>query len=294
MNCKDFRELIDSYLSDELLTETNHDVLRHLEDCADCRNLIETRRKIRRQLKSAVGNSAAYQISENFSHRLKTNLQYNFLEEPQMQTGVSWFNLKSFAAVSAGLIIVFITGFFFLRNMSPADRSPETSDFYTVAALPADHPVNIAAGDHEFCAIRHKLKEAPIALEKASVQYEDLDKTVLKSLRTVLGGCKLVMAHSCKYKGTRFAHVVLQNDNEIISVLLTDLKDSDKLNNAKIVNYRTEKYKISRFDVKQKAAYVVSRLDQPTNIKIAETLYTPLQDQLIRKNVVQSALLLAQ
>ena len=35
MRCEDFREIADSFLSDELLVETNHEVVRHLEDCED-------------------------------------------------------------------------------------------------------------------------------------------------------------------------------------------------------------------------------------------------------------------
>jgi putative zinc finger protein len=47
MNCRDVRELADSFLSEELLTETNHDILRHVESCVSCRNEIATRRQLR-------------------------------------------------------------------------------------------------------------------------------------------------------------------------------------------------------------------------------------------------------
>ena len=37
MTCRDVREAADSFLCDELLTETNHDILQHLDTCPSCR-----------------------------------------------------------------------------------------------------------------------------------------------------------------------------------------------------------------------------------------------------------------
>ena len=37
MECRDVREMADSFLGEELLTETNHEILRHLETCPVCR-----------------------------------------------------------------------------------------------------------------------------------------------------------------------------------------------------------------------------------------------------------------
>ena len=68
MNCRDFRDIADSYLSDELLTETNHDMIRHMESCSGCRDLIGARREIRSRLKSAVIGASEYQLDANFDH----------------------------------------------------------------------------------------------------------------------------------------------------------------------------------------------------------------------------------
>ena len=47
MNCRDVREVADSFLGEELLTETNHEILRHLENCPTCRTEIDARRRLR-------------------------------------------------------------------------------------------------------------------------------------------------------------------------------------------------------------------------------------------------------
>ena len=44
MNCRDVREVADSFLIEELLTETNHDILRHLDTCPFCCTEIDARR----------------------------------------------------------------------------------------------------------------------------------------------------------------------------------------------------------------------------------------------------------
>ncbi len=46
--------MMDSYLGDELLVETNHEVLRHLENCPACRNELAARRGLLAQMRSAV------------------------------------------------------------------------------------------------------------------------------------------------------------------------------------------------------------------------------------------------
>ena len=69
MNCTEFREVVDSYLSDELLTETNHSMMRHVENCSDCQALVYARKKIRSRLKFAVRSAEEYKLPEGFDHR---------------------------------------------------------------------------------------------------------------------------------------------------------------------------------------------------------------------------------
>ena len=53
MQCRELREIADSYLAEELLVETNHDVLRHLEGCPACREELGARWQLRATLKEA-------------------------------------------------------------------------------------------------------------------------------------------------------------------------------------------------------------------------------------------------
>ena len=42
-DCDKTRKYLDSYISNELLVETNHEVLRHLESCPACSAELDTR-----------------------------------------------------------------------------------------------------------------------------------------------------------------------------------------------------------------------------------------------------------
>src|SRR5688572_16386699 len=74
MQCREFREVADSYLSDELLVETNHDMITHLEACADCRRELGARRELRATLRTAFTKAEELRIDDRFSERLGRRL----------------------------------------------------------------------------------------------------------------------------------------------------------------------------------------------------------------------------
>jgi len=87
MQCSDFYKIADSYLGDELLIETNHEVISHLEACPACRRELAARRELRVQLRAAFANSAALQPSPAFTNRLHMQLRAKALHET---TTVTW------------------------------------------------------------------------------------------------------------------------------------------------------------------------------------------------------------
>ncbi|NNE97845.1 MAG: zf-HC2 domain-containing protein [Pyrinomonadaceae bacterium] len=274
MKCRDFHELIDSYLSDELLTETNHNVLRHLEDCVDCRNVIEARRAVRTRLKAAVSSSAKYGISESFSRTLESQLKESVVQTAK--TGnAPWFGRNNWIALAAGLILTFTVGFFLLNSDGTGMDDVADRGDYSVKSLSSENIVNIASGDHEHCAIRHRLDEAPITLVEASADYNGIESVVAEPLKAVLSDYRLVEAHACKYLDTRFAHLVLANEGGRVSVLITDLKDGK--DGREVENFSTKKYQIARFNTRKRSVFVISDLDREQNSKAAEALFVPIR-----------------
>ena len=54
LDCQQERELMDSYLSEELSVETNHDVLRHVAQCRACAAELKRRQRLRALLSQTL------------------------------------------------------------------------------------------------------------------------------------------------------------------------------------------------------------------------------------------------
>jgi hypothetical protein len=74
MECRDVREMADSFLARELVTETNHEILRHLDVCPVCRADVAGRRALRDGLRRAFQNARELGPTAEFTTRLRTTL----------------------------------------------------------------------------------------------------------------------------------------------------------------------------------------------------------------------------
>ncbi|MEP6923426.1 MAG: hypothetical protein ABI954_03090 [Pyrinomonadaceae bacterium] len=293
MRCQELREIMDSYLSDELLVETNHEVLRHLEDCAVCRGELAARRNLRTRLLSAVKNAPDSQISQTFETKLRTKLRSQVLRPPfweRLRRG-AFGNPMVWATAAAGLLIgIFFGAFWLINSNKPVQVAvnsnreriqpqnfPDSESTETRAVRAAWMEMSRqAAGDHENCAIKFNLAQAPITLAEAAEKYgrfnRDLEKAVLKPLREAFGDkIKLVEAHSCVFEKRRFAHVVLKQKNKTISVLVTD-SDLKTENDETIICESSDKMRVACFRTTHHAIFVVSDLPETENLMIARMI----------------------
>jgi len=282
MKCQDFHEIIDSYLCDELLTETNHEVLRHLEVCANCRGVIENRRILRAHLKSAVKYSPQFQISDIFYNRLRAQLQQSAVvaERPK---NVFWMNRNSWMAMAASIIFAVGLGFWIFQSQPAPIYSTENgliNDEKAQNAVLAD----FAVGDHQNCAVKYNLVDDPVEIDLASANYADLRQAVLTPLENAAEKYEFLESHTCRFAGHNFTHIVFRHRNKTVSVLLTDLQNYPSLKNSEIVKIVSNGYQIARFDVKDKAVFVVSDLPEQENLTTAEILKTPMKQKFSAKN----------
>src|SRR5215470_4861143 len=58
-SCEKYRRYFDAYLDNELLVETNQDVLQHLGSCTECSRMLEGRARVKQALRSAVNTEDA-------------------------------------------------------------------------------------------------------------------------------------------------------------------------------------------------------------------------------------------
>src|SRR5258705_11729737 len=74
MQCREFRDIADSYLGNELIVETNHEVLSHLGHCSEGRCELAARRELRSQRREAFIKAPENQMAEEFGQRLSARL----------------------------------------------------------------------------------------------------------------------------------------------------------------------------------------------------------------------------
>jgi hypothetical protein len=205
MNCRDVREVADSFLCDELLTETNHEILRHLETCPSCRGDIEGRRRLRGALQAAFDGAPDLQPRPEFRSELRARLLEAAAEEhsrPRFSRG--WLALAATLVLAAGLVVTLMVPEIF-------DRGPE---------LASD-----AMSDHRNCALKFRLVRRPIPLEEAAQQFDAAYRVLVTSppddVATPIGAAHVLERHSCQYDERRFGHVVMKYRGRVVSLLLT-------------------------------------------------------------------------
>ena len=106
MDCRTVRNIADSFLSEQLLVETNHEVLRHLETCAACRAELDARRAIRERLRGAFAQSSHLEMRPEFVAEITRSLK------AATETTVSRRSLlRSWWTAAAGVLLAAAGGF---------------------------------------------------------------------------------------------------------------------------------------------------------------------------------------
>ena len=229
MRCEDFREIADSFLSGELLVETNHEVVRHQENCESCRKELETQKMFRAKLRNAVISAPDVRISPTFAAHLRSELKKDFVkEEVQIGFWQSLFSLKILTTAAALLFVTFAIGIVFLKGDSkdaPVLQTKSVAD----ESVPDENLSAMwqkisaqAIGDHQHCGLdkmdfwqKNKDKETP---KKIDFRENILQKAAFDSSEPM----QLLHVHDCIYEDRTFTHAVIQIGNRNVSVLLTE------------------------------------------------------------------------
>ena len=277
MSCREFRELIDSYLAEELLVETNHEMIRHLEGCAACRVELDDRRRLRSRLKSAFTGAADLQPPPDFAAAIASRLR-NVARPP---VSGRW-RISGWWALAAGLALaVTIAGSGGLRRAASERLTGLWTNNVTQAMWQLARE---AAGDHRDCALHFRLDEKPIPLEEAAVRYDSAYHGLREAVRSTRADrgdvpIDIVEDHSCVYKGRRFAHIVLRYRGQLVSVLVTKRNDQSEASRGATASTPTiaslhgvEGFEAATFSAPRHVVFVVSALDRHDTVAIARTI----------------------
>lgn len=201
MECREVRQLAEAFVSEQLLVETTHAIVAHLDRCPGCRAEVADLRRLRMAGRTAFVHAPGLAPRPEFLSSLTARLQ----SEATKTRPSRW---TTWLGVAAGLALAVGLGF------SAREWSLNLSTL-----------LHAAIGDHRFCALDFKLAEQPITLEEAARRFGPLNRRLdrIEPSTTILSGgpLRILERHSCVYEGRRFAHIVLQYQGQAVSLLVT-------------------------------------------------------------------------
>lgn len=259
MNCNEFREIADSYLSDELAVETNHEIIRHLEYCAVCRDALAARREIRGRLRQSLKNAPEFQINPAFATRLSADLK------AEVTRGKFRLDWRIFVPVMAGLLIVASIAFGLLYRQNSTEESAKK---YLLELSQK------AIGDHRHCALKK------LAVWEANAGKISAEKAAFV-MPLQAGNTEILEAHDCIFEDKRFTHYILRRGEKVVSVMKTTSKfapAANKNNNDSIICEKADGLQMASFQNSGEMIFVISDLTETENLNLARTLSNSLSN----------------
>jgi anti-sigma factor RsiW len=207
MTCRDFRRMVDAFVSQHTTTATNPELLRHLGACPACRAELNERRRVRSALRAAFHDAADLEAAPDFAARLRDHVREQGESDRERGRAAS---RRSWMAVAACLVLAIgATGVVMRHQADPLAN-----------ALAQD-----AIGDHRNCALKYRAVKMSVPLPEASTTVDSAYRVLISAppneIATPGGLVRVVDRHACAYDSRRFGHVIMQYRGHVVSLLLT-------------------------------------------------------------------------
>jgi len=288
--CDKVRKYFDSYISNELLVETNHEVLRHVERCPECAAEIETRSRLRGRLKAAVeAQSVPSELQARIRERLRSGRPENRFQFSWLTAGwPRWAGAMAAAlVVSGGLWMNYAPE----RLPSLNDRPAQNSYIQKISANLAS-VLKVGLGDHIHCSVFRKYRKESPPVEQLEAELGPDYKGLLPVMQSAAPeGYRVMMAHECKYAGRKFIHLTFEKNGSLLSLVVARKESGESLDRlspaaeavgTRIYQSAAGRYQVAGFEAGNFFAYVVSDLRSKANLQIAQNAAPEVRDLLMK------------
>lgn len=277
-HCRRIRSYLDSYLNNELMVETNHEVLTHLEACKACSRSLEDRARLKAQLKRAVMQEyAPVALRERIASDLRRSRGFSF-------------NRVSLALAAAAAVLVIAAVTFFTWG------PPKNQLSLQAKVAPADvtgQILKIGFDDHVFCAIDHNLANKQFTPEQMAEhlgpQYAGLVALVKERMPR---DYTVAVGHRCHYQGREFVHFIMRNQSDVVSLVITRKngeafpKDGvaaiAQAAGSPIYKAAWANQQVAGLETRDHLVFVISNGTSDANLQIAASLAPSVRDLLAR------------
>ena len=266
-DCQSIQELLDPYLDNELLVETDQSVMSHLSFCQNCTAESERRIEFRRLLKAALADEAERHGEEFNRKRVQIALDR---ERRRITVKIRW------AVLAASLIVTLGMGLAYWRIRSAS--TPQNS--YAVSTPTSQPPVSIAAVDrdavenHQVCALSYPSNwtfDQQRVARNLTPRFAPLVNAVGRNHAPY----ELVEGHVCSYQEKYYAHLIFRGNGHTVSVFIDrdDTGINPKSSHPDEIDQATYKaYQVARIDTEHRHIFVVSDLPSVENLALANQL----------------------
>ncbi len=274
MQCRDFREISEAYLSDELLVETNLQVFRHMENCQSCRSDFAARRALRMKVRSAVVDSPEFAMSDEFARDLAIRLR---------DTAVSnsgWRGIFAMPRILVPAFAALVIAVFAGLVAYQYNPTSTTSDLANIKIGLTSYLTEVsfkAIGNHEHCAL-DKMEVWESGNLPVSEDGTEMANKVIGPLRASFSeNVEILHSHDCIYEGRRFSHVIVRRYGRTLSVFFDRSNEPRHLAaeegvNESIICNKENGMQVASFRVNGFAVFVVSDMPESENLEIARSL----------------------
>jgi hypothetical protein len=266
-HCKKIRSYLDSYLNNELMVETNHEVLNHLDHCQSCSQALADRARIKSLLRNAV---LLDEPPAGLRHRIQRDIR-------KSGAPVQWAH---WALVAAAAAVLFVAALGVVRFVNSRESGLQVDQ---ATAEQAASVLMVGLNDHIFCAIDHNIASRRFTPEEMSQKMGPEFAGLVNLVEDKAPGeYEVVVGHRCRFSGREFVHLILRNPKTIISLVITRkngesfvanrLSSVAQASGVPLYDNRMQNFEVTGFETKDYLAFVVSNLAKEENLQIASSL----------------------
>ncbi len=289
MDCRKYKDTIDSFLCGETLVESNLEMIRHAEHCPECRNEMAARRNLRLQMQRVVGQE---KMSADAHERLRARLRQEISPAPQpmINVGPNW--RARFAGLFSGrmpllasLTLLLLVGLSWW--LTRTNNSSNSSSVQAAVLSPA--VFEQAAREHELCAHFYADADEPKAMAASAVEYDAAYAGLDQVAKLKTQGMQLRAAHKCALVGRNFAHLLFSRGSELISFMVTE-RDATAMRDGLVPHNDGKQTPLqhdqqagctmSAWQTKRHIVFVVSKLAHAQSEQLAQQVAQPISEHL--------------
>jgi anti-sigma factor RsiW len=253
-------------MNDELPVEVKHEVVAHVESCAECAADLSEREQVKRLLRSAARKiDAPDELRERIRRSIRSDRSVSF---------------PRWTLAAAAAVVLLLGAWGAIRYMSG-----------NAASERAMSVLRIGLRDHVECAIKHNFASRRLSIEEMGARlgagYAGLVPIIRERLPE---GYALTAAHACRVGGRDYAHLLLERGGAAVSLVITrrgadgfpeaDLATTLRATGVPLHAAGIDDHQVAGFETRDFLGFIVSGLSREENLRVASLLTPGMRDFL--------------